>query len=348
MNNKERAIKYFWRTLILFIFIYVSISLVAIYKTQFNSENATQENKTLKEAITLIFIKESSNIIKENLLKNKEAIFQNLKYEEEKLIASINKEIDEVFEQTLNSNIDKFLDFHYSIIGSYTELGTMAFSDYDKFVSQMLLGDDFADKINQATIKIEKEYEISLKNHLDFIESVSTVGVDFELNSKALNRIKEDINTNLLQQEIKLGVFGLAISAKIASVITAKIAAKSALKTGAKAGSKIAGIGSGAALGASVGALCGPGAIICSPVGAVLGAVGIWIATDFAINKSDEHFSREDLKKEIEDFINITKNEIKNNYISVLNPKIEEISSSILENYEKTNIKERRKIKDLF
>lgn len=348
MNNKERAIKYFWRTLILFILVYVFVSLIAIYKTDFSSENPLQESKILKEAITLIFIKESSTIIKENLLKNKEAISENLKYEEDKILSSIDKHIDEVFEETINSNIDKFLDFHYSIIGSYTELGTMAFSDYDKFVSQMLLGDDFADKMNQATQNIEKEYVKSLKNHLDFIESVSTIGVDFELNSKALSHIKEDINANLLQQEVKLGVLGLAISAKIASVITAKIAAKSALKTGAKAGSKVVGSGSGAAFGASAGVLCGPGAIICSPIGAVFGAVVFWIATDFAINKSDEHFSREDLKKEIEDFINLTKIELKNNYISILNPKIEEISTSILENYEKTNIKERRKIKDLF
>lgn len=348
MNNKEKAIKYFWRTLILFIFIYVFVSLIAIFKTDFNSENPLQEKKTLKEAITLIFIKESSTIIKENLLKNKEAISQNLKYEEDKIIATVNKEIDEVFAETINFNIDKFLDFHYSIIGSYTELGTMAFSDYDKFVSQMLLGDDFANKINQSRLNIERDYQISLKNHLDFIESVSTVGVDLELNSKVLSRIKEDINTNLLQQEIKLGVTTLAISAKIASVVTAKIAAKSALKTSAKAGSKVASIGSGAAFGASTGVLCGPGAIICTPLGAILGVVGFWIATDFAINKSDEHFSREDLKKEIEDSINLTKNELKNDYISVLNSKIEEISTLILENYEKNNIKERRKIKDLF
>ncbi len=55
-------------------------------------------------------------------------------------------------------------------------------------------------------------------------------GVNLELNSKAVETIKNDIDFNLSEQKIKLGVLGTAISAKVLTVISTKISAKTALK----------------------------------------------------------------------------------------------------------------------
>ena len=39
----------------------------------------------------------------------------------------IDNEVNTIFDEIINKNLDAYLDFHYSIIGSYTELFTMAF-----------------------------------------------------------------------------------------------------------------------------------------------------------------------------------------------------------------------------
>ncbi len=108
----------------------------------------------------------------------------------------------------------------------------------------------------------------------------------------------------------------------------------------------MAGAGSGAIAGATTGLLCGPGAVICSPIGAIIGAGMVSVVTDAAINTVDEKLYREELRKEILDSINDEKKKIKNEYISVLEPKIKEVSENIINKYKEIPIKERKKIKE--
>ena len=345
-NNKEeennikgrmsKGEKYFWSTLILIFIMYITVSFVAVLKNESSSLLEKTKLKSDKSPILL----ELSDIINKNLSTNQNSIILNLKSEIKKINNVIDTEIDNLFEEVINKNTDTYLDFHYSIIGGYTELGNMAISEHSKLLTEKLLGNNFQNKLKEVDKKIRNSYLQSLEKQQNYIEEIAMQGVSLELNSKAVETIKNDIDFNLSEQKIKLGVLGTAISAKILTVISTKISAKTALKVSGKAATKIAGVGSSAIAGASAGLLCGPGAVICTPVGAVLGAVSVWFATDAIINTIDEHYNREKLKEEILKSINLAKQDLKDEYISILNPKIEEFSNQIQEKYKKKKLKD--------
>ncbi|MBE0515380.1 hypothetical protein [Sulfurimonas sp.] len=331
--------KYFWGAIIVLLLGYVSISLIALYKTD-------SELKNREPIVDEKWLELPSEKIRENLSLNQELIKENLNLQIEKINNKIDDEVDMLFEKVVNENIDEFLDFHYSVVGGYVELGTMAFSDYDKYINEKLLGSNFFDEIEKSSKNIRAFYENRMKNHQDFVEFISTDQVDLELNSQALASVREDISTNFMQQKIKLGVVGTAIGAKILTVVSAKITAKTAVKSGAKAATKLASSAGGAIVGANAGLLCGPGSIICSPFGAIVGGVMFWFGTDVAINAVDETLHREELKKEILNSINETKTELKNNYVSSFEHETEKFSEQILQSYKNVEIKEKMKIID--
>ncbi|WP_353573136.1 hypothetical protein, partial [Candidatus Albibeggiatoa sp. nov. BB20] len=84
--------------------------------------------------------------------------------------------------------------------------------------------------------------------------------------------MKSDIDSNMQNQQIKLGVVGSAIAIKITAMIVAKITTKGAVKAGSKLATKSA----AASTGALAGLGCGPLAWLCSPIGAGV----LWVVTD--------------------------------------------------------------------
>ncbi|MFA5234295.1 MAG: hypothetical protein WC390_07845 [Sulfurimonas sp.] len=343
-SNMSKNEKYFWGTIVVFLIVFIVISLIALYKI--NSDSSKENEKDRKPIVVEKWLELPSQRIRQNLFINQEKIKENLNLQIQNINSKIDDEVDMLFEKIINENIDNFLDFHYSLVGGYVELGTMAFSDYDKYINEKLLGNDFFDKLEKSSKNITNFYEKSMKNHQDFVESISTDQVDLELNSKALDSVKEEINNNFMQQKIKLGVVGAAIGTKVAALVSGKIAAKTAITSGAKAGTKLAASAGGAVAGASAGILCGPGSIICSPVGAAIGGVIAWFGTDVIINTIDEKLHREELKEEILNSINETKMELKNNYISSFEHEIVRFSEQIQESYKNVEIKEKKKIID--
>ncbi len=88
---------------------------------------------------------------------------------------------------------------------------------------------------------------------------------------------------------------GLAIAYKVLTKISAKVSEKIAVKVGEKVGSKLLSAASGFTEGLALCAWAGPFDLVC----AVGGAVITTIATDYAINKIDEHLTREKTKKHL-------------------------------------------------
>ncbi len=85
------------------------------------------------------------------------------------------------------------------------------------------------------------------------------------------------------------------ITYKVLTKISAKVSEKIAVKVGEKVGSKLISAASGFAEGLALCAWAGPFDLVC----AVGGAVITTIATDYAINKIDEHLTREKMKKHL-------------------------------------------------
>ncbi len=345
--NSNKFWKYFWGTIVVLIFIYTIFGLFAIFNTnnKTNSKKSPIIEEIKKEVIEIVETDKPNS----NLSQNQKLVLENLKLKVDIMNNTIEEKINKTFEDIINKNIDAYLDYHYSLLGSYMELGAMALNDSsEKLIKEKLLGVDFDNKIDDATKEIIKTYKKNIEEHQTFINNIAVKDVDLELNKDNLNDVKEHIEKFKLGQESKIATIGLGvgsvIGAKIVTLVMAKITAKTAIKTGAKVATKVTGVGGAATAGGLAGLACGPGAFICSPIGAIAAGTVAWFGTDIAINKVDEAFNREELKNELLTFINKEKQNIKNQYASELNPKINAFSEKIQTIYKEKPIKEKKKV----
>lgn len=322
--------RYFWTTIIVFISITLVLVIIALMRQE------KLEIKTLKSPITKTIL---SNEIKDNIEKYSPNILNNLNTSKTDIQNNIDSNIDTLFNEIIEKNIDTYLDFHYSIMGEYIQLGSMALGKMDEIVSEKLLGKDFNNKLNTVSNDILNESYEKIRNHLDFTRNIATKNVDLELNKKdlalAVKNIENNLKYNLMERTATV-VVGSAIATKIVSSIAAKLSAKIVAKSGTKAGIKLGAKATAASAGATSGLICGPIAPLC---GIVAGTVA-WFATDAAILSLDELFNKEELKKEIIEALNEIKAELKLQYNPIFD-ELDEISIKYQEELRKTQTKKR-------
>lgn len=322
--------RYFWTTIIVFISITLVLVIIALMRQE------KLEIKTLKSPITKTIL---SNEIKDNIEKYSPNILNNLNTNKTDIQNSIDSNIDTLFNEIIEKNIDTYLDFHYSIMGEYIQLGSMALGKMDEIVSEKLLGKDFNNKLNTVSNDILNESYEKIKNHLDFTRNIATKNVDLELNKKdlalAVKNIENNLKYNLMERTATV-VVGSAIATKIVSSIAAKLSAKIVAKSGTKIGIKLGAKATAASAGATSGLICGPIAPLC---GIVAGTVA-WFATDAVILSLDELFNKEELKKEIIEALNEIKAELKLQYNPIFD-ELDEISIKYQEELRKTQTKKR-------
>lgn len=322
--------RYFWTTIIVFISITLVLVIIALMRQE------KLEIKTLKSPITKTIL---SNEIKDNIEKYSPNILNNLNTNKTDIQNSIDSNIDTLFNEIIEKNIDTYLDFHYSIMGEYIQLGSMALGKMDEIVSEKLLGKDFNNKLNTVSNDILNESYEKIKNHLDFTRNIATKNVDLELNKKdlalAVKNIENNLKYNLMERTATV-VVGSAIATKIVSSIATKLSAKIVAKSGTKIGIKLGAKATAASAGATSGLICGPIAPLC---GIVAGTVA-WFATDAAILSLDELFNKEELKKEIIEALNEIKAELKLQYNPIFD-ELDEISIKYQEELRKTQTKKR-------
>jgi len=211
--------------------------------------------------------------------------------------------------------IPVFLDFHYSVIGEYTEL-TAAVADGAGTELKRILFDEvnFDQGLNIAIASIQSESDTVLSAALTRINDEVREKLDLDpselaLLGKVVTLSMEDAGKRFDGGELMLKSAGaMAGAGAVAAVMTKTIGKKIASKLAAKAAAKTAvkaatGAGGGAATGAAAGMLCGPLAWVCVPVGGVAGAVTFWLATDKVIIEVDEYFNKETFEAELRTLI---------------------------------------------
>ncbi len=330
----SKAEKIFWWSIATFFLIFIILNIMALQNSPKPKESITTEKK---EPIIKVWIEKiiSSNIVVSNLTKNQQNILYSLNRELNNTYSNIDKEVDNLF-RPIYANIDKFLNYHYSLKGEYSELGAMAMGNIEKMIMDNLLGDSFTQNVDNTSLAIDNQYKINLQNHLLLIDKYATDGVDIDINQDALNRLKVDIDSNIQNQEIKLGVVGGAIAVKITAMIIAKITTKGVVK----ASSKLATKSVAASTGALAGLGCGPLAWLCSPIGAGV----LWLATDEVVIVGDEYLNRDKFKAEIIKALDKNKNKIKLSYRKSYQQSLQDISDKSIHEYKKTSIKERKSV----
>ncbi|MFA5461170.1 MAG: hypothetical protein WC274_03720 [Sulfurimonas sp.] len=320
--------KLFWLSIIILALIYITLQIFATL------------NKNQSEAPILTL---DPVMISINLEKADSNITINFEREIANINSAIDVNIDNLF-SSVENNVDSFLDFHYSVIGEYIELGAMATNKINETIQKRLFGSDFESSVKEAFKQIDTKYGDSVKKHIQMIHESATVNIDHKLNNDILIRLENDISSFTSMQEGKLGlVLGAKLIPKIAQVISAKIALKASgkflVKSSTKAGAKYATTGAAALAGTT----CGPFVWICSP----LLAITAWVTTDAVVVNIDEYYNREEFKKEILEVINEQKMILKDTAKLEYKSSFEELSKEIQTKYRNTTIK-RLKIKEQF
>ena len=247
------------------------------------------------------------------------------------LLPALDRELDRAFD-AMESNVDSFLDWYYSLKAEYSRIGNLAagnFEDYlaEKLTTDLQRGDPFKDfeAIVAEAMALQKEIQEAYIQDAQAILARNRVQPPDDVNLIVVQRVALPEMLNLPQHkdmvdiEKRLGLSGGAgvIAAVATKKIIAKIAAKGTFKIAGTAvakmvaGKAVAGLGGaagGAAAGAAIGSVIpGIGTAIGATIGGIAGAVAAGVAVDKGLLMLEEYFGREQFKQELVDAIRETR-----------------------------------------
>jgi uncharacterized membrane protein len=252
------------------------------------------------------------------------------------LDAVIDREIDMAFE-AVYAQIPKFADFHYSLVGEYTQLMAIVTDDAGKKALEILFEEvNFNQRLTQSFANIGDDATVIAKKALEKIDNHAKTDFGFTENEVGLiNQTLELTQTDVLARfdlginsvrfaGVGVGVVAIGgLGAQAARLIGKRTSGKVATKLAARTAVKATGIGSGTATGAAVGGVAGSavpvvGNVVGAAVGGIVGAVAGWLVTDQVIIKVDELLNRTEFEAEIHTAVDeqkvILKQTIQNQY----------------------------------
>ncbi|BAW49805.1 hypothetical protein [Helicobacter pylori] len=290
-KNKEGR-KYIYIIIIIILFMLYPI-LSSITYDEPSQAIKTAHTKTILE----ILPDPISDLIKNNLDSHQQEI-SDLLSSKDKMYSKVDAQIDNLFDP-IENNVDKFLDWHYSLKGNYSELALLVAKKLDLSVEDALfnklqekfLGADYKQRLKTMTDNISDAFISLLRQHKKDTEKIATQGVaDIPQVVESLKNIDDQI-----ERDLKLKMrFAAAIGAT-AGVGAGKLMKRLVPKLVEKLGTKL-------------------GAKFLAKFGIAVGGVLSTLGADVAFNYIDEWLHRDDFKKEILNNINEMKKNLKESY----------------------------------
>ncbi|GAA7255065.1 hypothetical protein oki361_03190 [Helicobacter pylori] len=290
-KNKEGR-KYIY-IIIIFLFMLYPI-LSSITYNEPSQAIKTAHTKTILE----ILPDPISDLIKNNLDSHQQEISDLLSSSKDKMYSKVDAQIDNLFDP-IENNVDKFLDWHYSLKGNYSELALFVAKKLGLSVEDALfnklqekfLGADYKQRLKTMTDNISDAFISLLRQHKKDTEKIATQGVaDIPQVMESLKNIDDKTERDL---KLKMG-FAAAIGAT-AGVGAGKLMKRLVPKLVEKLGTKL-------------------GAKFLAKFGIAVGGVLSTLGADVAFNYIDEWLHRDDFKKEILNNINEMKKNLKESY----------------------------------
>ncbi|UOR66010.1 hypothetical protein MPG15_05475 [Helicobacter pylori] len=319
--KKKEGRKYIY-IIIIFLFMLYTI-LSSITYNEPSQAIKTAHTKTILEILPDLI----SDLIKNNLDSHQQEISDLLSSGKDKMYSKVDAQIDNLFDP-IENNVNKFLDWHYSLKGNYSELALLAakklgLSVEDALFNKLqekLLGADYKQRLQTMTDNISDAFISLLRQHKKDTEKIATQGVaDIPQVVESLKNIDDRTERDL---QLKMG-FAAAIGATAgvgAGALMERLAPKLVEKLGTKLGAKFL-----AKFGIAVG-------------GGVLSTLG----ADVAFNYIDEWLHMDDFKKEILNNINEVKKNLKESYKMGFDNSITKFSQGLqedLKNIETISVK---------
>ncbi|WQY24293.1 hypothetical protein KVK14_01815 [Helicobacter pylori] len=292
---------YIFLGIIIFLFIFYII-LSSITYNEPSQSIKTAHTKTILETLPDLI----SDLIKNNLDSHQQEISDLLSSNKDKMYSKVDAQIDNLFDP-IENNVDKFLDWHYSLKGNYSELALLT----AKFVAkklglsvedalfnklqEKLLGTDYKQRLKTMTDNISDAFISLLHQHKKDTEKIATQGVaDIPQVAESLKNINDQIERDLQLKMRFAAAIGLTAgvgAGKLMKRLVPKLVEKLGTKLGAKVGAKFL-----------------------AKFGIAVGGVLSTLGADVAFNYIDEWLHRDDFKKEILNNINEMKKNLKESY----------------------------------
>ncbi|GAA8643819.1 hypothetical protein Hpoki25_02980 [Helicobacter pylori] len=290
-KNKEGR-KYIYIIIIFLFMLYPILS-------SFTYNEPSQAIKTAHTKTILEILPDPiSDLIKNNLDSHQQEISDLLSSSKDKMYSKVDAQIDNLFDP-IENNVDKFLDWHYSLKGNYSELALFVAKKLGLSVEDALfnklqekfLGADYKQRLKTMTDNISDAFISLLRQHKKDTEKIATQGVaDIPQVMESLKNIDDKTERDL---KLKMG-FAAAIGAT-AGVGAGKLMKRLVPKLVEKLGTKL-------------------GAKFLAKFGIAVGGVLSTLGADVAFNYIDEWLHRDDFKKEILNNINEMKKNLKESY----------------------------------
>ncbi len=274
------------------IFLFMLYPILSIFTYNEPSQAIkTAHTKTILETLPDLI----PDLIKNNLDSHQQEISDLLSSSKDKMYSKVDAQIDNLFDP-IENNVDKFLDWHYSLKGNYSELALLVAKKlglsvedalFNKLQEKFLVA-DYKQRLKTMTDNISDAFISLLRQHKKDTEKIATQGVaGIPQVAESLKNIDDQIERDL---ELKMGfAASIGLTAGVgAGKLMKRLAPKLMEKLGAKLGAKfLAKFGDG-----------------------VLSTLG----ADVAFNYIDEWLYRDDFKKEILNNINEMKKNLKESY----------------------------------
>ncbi len=296
-KKEERKYIYIFLGIIIFLFIlYFTLSIFTYNEP--SQAIKTAHTKTILEILPDLI----PDLIKNNLDSHQQEISDLLSSSKDKMYSKVDAQIDNLFDP-IENNVDKFLDWHYSLKGNYSELALLVAKKLGLSVEDALfnklqekfLGADYKQRLKTMTDNISDAFISLLRQHKKDTEKIATQGVaDIPQVVESLKNIDDRTERDL---ELKMG-FAAAIGATAgvgAGKLMKRLVPKLVEKLGTKLGVKL-------------------GAKFLVKFGIAVGGVLPTLGADVAFNYIDEWLYRDDFKKEILNNINEMKKNLKESY----------------------------------
>ncbi|CAJ99748.1 hypothetical protein [Helicobacter acinonychis] len=306
-KKKGRKYIYIFLGTIIGLFITYNIISIILYN---------EPSQEMKTAHTKTILKYLPDLIKNNLDSHQLEISDLLNSGKDRMYSEIDTQVDNLF-NPIENNVDKFLDWHYSLKGNYTELGlwlakATGLSVKDAIANKLqekFLGTDYEQRLKTMTDNISDTYISLLTQHKEDVEKIATQGMD--TNDSQIAEILKNIDDGIddkIKEHVKLKSYFIGAVGVVASVGVGVIMGKIAPEFLAKLSTRF-----------------GVGILTKGIGGGLISAIGV----DVAFNYFDEKLNRKKFKEEIENNIKKVKEDLKENLKDDFDDSIEELGDDL-------------------
>ncbi|MFT4621089.1 MAG: hypothetical protein ACI9KS_002217 [Sulfitobacter sp.] len=216
-------------------------------------------------------------------------------------VSQVDNHLDLLF-GPVDAAIPAYADFHYSVLGEYTQLAQLATGQVGDALEERLFG-GFQERLDGSVSSLEAQFNATYEQALNAKLSTALEGAELRFLTEGTRIALEDASARASTGKpisLVLGVAGARIGMQAVKIVSRAVARKLVLSIGRKTAAKTAtrgtGAGGAAGVGAAIGAPLGP---IGAAVGGAGGFIVGWLATDYAVIKLDELFNREEFEAEI-------------------------------------------------